>query len=129
MKTNLLLIAGALMAAGCGSIQQRPFVYESENTGAALPKIKYVNPDQLPQCTTLPDPFAWSDGSGRSTNFADWERRRNEIKSEIEFYEIGAKPDKPEDITATLNDTILTVTIKHNGQTLTLTSRLHSPSP
>ncbi|MBO7144778.1 MAG: hypothetical protein J6W13_08120 [Salinivirgaceae bacterium] len=127
MKTNLLLIAGALMAAGCGSIQQRPFVYESENTGAALPKIKYVNPDQLPQCTTLPDPFAWSDGSGRSTNFADWERRRNEIKSEIEFYEIGAKPDKPEDITATLNDTILTVTIKHNGQTLTLTSRLRIP--
>ena len=127
MKANLLLIASAFIAAGCSSFQQHPFVYESENTGASLPKIKYVNPDQLPQCATLPDPFAWSDGSGRSTDFADWERRRNEIKSEMEFYEIGAKPDKPEDVTATLNDTILTVTIKHNGETLTLTSRLRIP--
>ena len=127
MKTNFLLIASAFMAAGCSSFQQHPFVYESENTGAALPKIEYVNPDQLPQCTTLPDPFAWADGSGRSTNFADWERRRNEIKSEMEFYEIGVKPDKPEDVTASLNDTVLTVTIKHNGETLTLTSRLRIP--
>ncbi|MBR2194087.1 MAG: hypothetical protein IJ911_00590 [Salinivirgaceae bacterium] len=127
MKANLLLIASAFIAAGCSSFQQHPFVYESENTGASLPKIKYVNPDQLPQCATLPDPFAWSDGSGRSTDFADWERRRNEIKSEMEFYEIGAKPDKPEDVTATLNDTVLTVTIKHNGETLTLTSRLRIP--
>ena len=104
-KANLLLISSTLMLVGCTSFQQHPLVYDTENTGAALPKINYVNPDELPQCPTLPDPFAWSDGSGRSTNFDDWEKRRNEIKSEIEFYEIGVKPDRPEDITATLNDT------------------------
>ncbi len=128
MKTNYLMIAGLLAIAGCTSTpKQPPLVYNAENTGAALPKIEYVNPDQLPQCAALPDPFAWSDGSGRSTKFADWERRRNEIKSEIEFYEIGAKPDKPEEVTASLTDTVLTVTIKHNGETLTLTSRLRIP--
>ena len=126
MRTNLLMLAGALMAIGCTE-QKPPLVYTVENTGAALPKIEYVNPDNLPQCASLPDPFAWSNGSGRSTKFADWERRRNEIKSEIEFYEIGAKPDKPEEVTATLVDTVLTVVVKHNGETLTLTSRLRLP--
>ena len=127
MKTRSLMIVGGLIAiAGC-SPKQPPLVYNAENTGAALSKIEYVNPENLPQCAGLPDPFAWSDGSGRSTKFADWERRRNEIKSEIEFYEIGAKPDKPEEVTASLTDTVLTVVVKHNGQTLTLTSRLRIP--
>ena len=66
MRTNLLMLAGALIAVGCTE-QKPPLVYTVENTGAALPKIEYVNPDQLPQCASLPDPFAWSDGSGRST--------------------------------------------------------------
>ena len=127
MKNNLLLTATAFMAIGCASFQQHPLVYEVENTGAALPKIEYVNPDNLPPCATLPDPFEWSDGSGRSTNFADWELRRNQIKSEIEFYEIGVKPDRPEEITATLTDTVLTVVVSHNGKTVTLTSRMRVP--
>lgn len=124
---NFLTIMCGLVAASCTTAVQKPLVYDAENTGASLPKIAYTNPDQLPSCQTLPDPFAWSDGSGRSTNFADWERRRNEIKSEIEFYEIGVKPDKPEEVTASLNDSILTVVVKHNGETLTLTSRLRIP--
>lgn len=127
MKTTLLLTSAAFFAIGCTSFQQHPFVYEVENSGASLPKIEYVNPDKLPQCSTLPDPFEWSDGSGRSTKFADWEQRRNQIKSEIEFYEIGVKPDKPDTITASLNDTILTVVINHNGKTVTLTSKMRVP--
>ena len=127
MKNRSLMIVGGLLAFAACTPQQPPLVYTAENTGAALPKIEYVNPENLPQCATLPDPFAWSDGSGRSTKFADWERRRNEIKSEIEFYEIGVKPDKPEEVTASLTDTVLTVVVKHNGQTLTLTSRLRIP--
>ncbi len=126
MKKHLLTISCMAAIVGCAT-KQPPLVYTSENTGAGLPKIQYTNPDSLPQCTHLPDPFAWSDGSGRSTNFADWERRRNEIKSEIEFYEIGYKPDKPEDVSAILNDSILIVIAKHNGKTLTLTCKMHLP--
>lgn len=129
MKTfNLLtIVCGLASIGGTSTAQQLPLVYNAENTGADLKKIEYVAPEKLTSCKMLPDPFAWSDGSGRSTNFADWERRRNEIKSEIEFYEIGVKPDKPEDVTASLNDSILTVVVKHNGETLTLTSRLRIP--
>lgn len=129
MKTfNLLsIVCGLTAISGTTTAQQLPLVYNAENTGADLQKIEYVAPEKLTSCKMLPDPFAWSDGSGRSTNFADWERRRNEVKSEIEFYEIGIKPDKPEEVTATLTDSVLTVVVKHNGETLTLTSRLRIP--
>lgn len=129
MKTfNLLTImCGLASIGGTSTAQQLPLVYNAENTGADLKKIEYVAPEKLASCKMLPDPFAWSDGSGRSTNFADWERRRNEVKSEIEFYEIGQKPDKPEEVTASLKDSVLTVVVKHNGETLTLTSRLRMP--
>lgn len=122
------MIACGLASAGCATTtQQPPLVYNEENTGADLQKIEYVAPEKLTSCTMLPDPFAWSDGSGRSTKFADWELRRNQIKSEIEFYEIGQKPDKPEEVSASLQDSVLTVVVKHNGETLTLTSRLRIP--
>lgn len=129
MKTfNLLtIVCGLASIGGTSTAQQLPLVYNAENTGADLKKIEYVAPEKLTSCKMLPDPFAWSDGSGRSTNFADWERRRNEVKSEIEFYEIGQKPDKPEEVTASLKDSVLTVVVKHNGETLTLTSRLRIP--
>ncbi len=74
-----------------------PLVYSEENTGAAFAKPAKLTADQMESCTTLPDPFAWSDGSGRSEDFNDWEKRRNEIKSEVEYYEIGEKPDVDRD--------------------------------
>jgi len=126
MKTNLFLAFCLLGAASC-TPQQPPLSYSTENSGAHFKKLEYTNPDKLPQYAALPDPFAWSDGSGRSTKFADWERRRNEIKSEIEFYEIGQKPDKPEDVSATLNDSVLTVIAKHNGESITLTCKMRLP--
>ena len=112
---------------------QPPLVYSVENTGAncappALPSIS-----QLPVIMPLPDPFAWANGNGRSTNFNDWECRRNEIKAQIEAYEIGMKPPKPDDITASYVPSsttagILTVVVKRNGQTLMLTSQISLPA-
>lgn len=129
MKTsNLIVFACGLAIASCTTTsQQPPLVYDAENTGALLPKIAYVSPEQLQSCQMLPDPFAFADGSGRSTKFADWELRRNQIKSEIEFYEIGQKPDKPEEVTASLKDSVMTVVAKHDGKTVTLTCRLRLP--
>jgi hypothetical protein len=109
--------------------QDIPLVYNVENTGANFPKpVMIDDPDALPFIQQLPDPFAWADGSGRSTNFADWEKRRNEIKAMIEHYEIGLKPDRPENITANFTDNVLTVNITVNGETLTLTSNVTLPA-
>lgn len=102
-------------------------VYDEENRGANFAAPVLPTLDQLPEIKELPDPFAWSDGSGRSVRFADWSRRRNEIAAEIQHYEIGPKPERPSDITATFTNDTLTVNITVNGKTLILTSAVILP--
>src|SRR3982751_1582736 len=94
-------IAAFLLSLICvGLFAQAPLVYNKENTGAAFKRPALPAIDKLPVIDPLPDPFMWANGKGRSTRFGDWERRRNEIKAEIENYEIGLKPSRPENITA-----------------------------
>ena len=107
---------------------QRPLVYTVENTGASFPAPVLPAMADLPTVAPLTDPFMWSDGSGRVTRFDEWSRRRAEIKAEIEHYEIGRKPPRPEKITASYDDGTLTVNVTVNGETLTLTSAISLPS-
>jgi hypothetical protein len=57
----------------------------------------------------------WATGSGRSTSFSDWECRRNEIRAQIENYEIGTTPTRPQSITASYAAGVLTVDVTVNG--------------
>lgn len=118
---------GAVLSSAPVNAADIPFVYTVENTGANLAPPPLPDLEDLPTVNPLTDPFAWSDGSGRSTDFADWSRRRSEIKAEIEHYEIGAKPGRPDDITASYADNLLTVNVTVNGETLTLTSEVILP--
>lgn len=104
-----------------------PLVYNVEHTGERFSKPVLPEFAELPVVRPLPDPFAWSDGSGRSTQFRDWSRRRAEIKAEIEQYGIGAKPPKPEQMVANFRDGTLQVKLTENGETLTLTARVRLP--
>ncbi len=106
--------------------QEIPLVYDVENS---VPPFEVCLPsfEDLPVIETLPDPFAWSDGSGRSTRFEDWGRRRMEIGAEIQHYEIGRKPERPDSITADYRNDTLKVHITVNGETLTLTSPVILP--
>ena len=78
------------------SFTQVPLVYQVENTGSncTAPPLPAFN--QLPSYAMLPDPFGWSNGSGRISSFSDWACRRNEIKAEIENYEILQPVTLPE---------------------------------
>lgn len=105
-----------------------PLVYSVENTGASCQKPNLPSPGSLPSVSKLPDPFAWSNGSGRISKFEDWECRRNEIKAEIENYELGQKPNPPANVKATFSGNKLTVTISENGKSVTLTSNVNVPS-
>ena len=105
-----------------------PLVYDVEHTGASFPKPVLPAFDELPLVRPLTDPFQWSDGSGRSTDVANWSRRRAEIKAEIEHYGIGVKPIRPKDITASYSEGTLTVKVSVNAETLTLTSQIALPS-
>ncbi len=89
-----------------------------ENTGAncvatAAAMLSKKNPK-------LPDPFAMHDGTRISTK-AQWECRRNEIKKDIEKYEIGTKPEPPT-VAATLSGSTLSVKVTTTSGTMTITS-------
>jgi hypothetical protein len=108
--------------------QEVPFVYDVENTGADCPAPPLPVFAELPIIDPLTDPFEWSDRSGRDTSLASWRCRRAEIAAEIEHYEIGEKPVRPDSITASYSGDTLTVNITVNGNTLTLTSEITLPA-
>lgn len=125
---SFMLMPVLSMLTAVTSFAQVPLVYPVENTGAACTAPPLPAVSQLTSYAMLPDPFAWSDGSGRVSSFSDWTCRRNEIRQEIERYEIGIKPSKPANITATYTGGTLTVRVTENGQTLLLTSRVTMPT-
>lgn len=103
-------------------------VYDKEytNDNFQLPGILPI--DKLPEIATLPDPFAWADGSGRSTDFKDWKRHRFEIAHQLQHYELGMKPVTPRDsIEAILNNDTLRVIVHENGEVLLLTAPIKYP--
>lgn len=105
-----------------------PLVYDKEcaNDNFRVPEMPAI--DNLPEITTLPDPFAWADGSGRSTDFKDWERHRFEIARQLQHYELGMKPVVSKDsIEATLINDTLRVVVHENGETLLLTAPIKYP--
>jgi hypothetical protein len=108
--------------------QQLPLVYQLENTGADCPKPPLLLVNQLPAIPSLPDPFAWGDGRGRMSSFSDWRYRRAEIGAQIQYYEIGEKPVRPDTISASYSGGTLTVIVTVKGKTLTLTSRVVLPT-
>lgn len=127
MKRLLAICVCVLVSATNCLSQDSPLVYKVEHTGAKFAKPVLPKRADLPSVPPLTDPFMWSDGSGRVTKFDEWSRRRAEIKAEIEHYEIGEKPSRPEKITARFENGTLTVDVTVNDETLTLTSRISLP--
>jgi hypothetical protein len=130
LKISLLILLITPLFVVSSRAQDIPLVYAVEHTGAAFPAPVLPDTSQLPVIDPLTDPFAWSDGNGRSTDFADWSRRRAEIGAEIQHYEIGPKPSRPDNLSASFlaADSLLTVVIIENNDTLTLTSKVILPS-
>ena len=109
------------------SAGEYPISYSVENTGAACEDPSSLNKNNLKSCKTLPNPFEWADGSGKVTDFCDWSCRRNEIKRELEYWELGEKP-KFDKLEASYSGGTLTVKVYNGNNSLTLTSKLSIPS-
>jgi len=144
MKTCCSIAAWLAVMIGTpfSSMADIPLVYAIENTGTNYPAPSLPTLGNLPFIQPLPDPFAWASdplniGGTRSTNFVDWEHRRNEIAAQIQNYEIGIKPavDIPSQVTASYSggttpgtSGTLTVIVTNNNHTLTLTCAVSIPS-
>lgn len=127
-KTRITLVALLLSQMTTFVQTAIPLVYDKEcaNDNFRVPEMPAI--DKLPEITTLPDPFAWADGSGRSTDFKDWERHRFEIARQLQHYELGMKPVVSKDsIEATLINDTLRVVVHENGETLLLTAPIKYP--
>lgn len=126
---NVFVMAGLLLAGPVAGQKKIPLVYGVENSGAkyAAPTMPELN--NLPVIKTLPDPFAWADGKGRSVKFKDWEKHRTEIISRLQHYELGPKPivDK-KNIEASLKKDSLIVIVHAGGQALRLSASIKYPS-
>src|SRR5260221_1430334 len=94
MKVKLWVALLSLNVVGMRALTQAPLVYDVENTGSKYKVPGFPSIENLPVIDPLPDPFILSDGK-RSTKFADWERRRNEIGAEFRHYEIATKAPRP----------------------------------
>lgn len=110
------------------SVADMPLVYEKECTVDSFPDIELPSLDSLPVITYLPDPFLWADGSGRSTDFNDWERHRAEILRRLWHYELGEKPRvNPDSVDARIVGDTLYVDVRERGEVLTLKSPILYP--
>ena len=131
MKNKCLLlgwITGMFLLFTACSNQPIPLVYDVENTSAGFPSIELPTLDESVEIQTLPDPFAWADGSGRSTKFKDWKRRRSEIIQQMQHYELGPKPVVSKDsIEAWMDCDTLVVVVHEKGETLTLRAAIKYP--
>jgi hypothetical protein len=93
-----------------------------ENTGADCASTAAG----LKKNSKLPDPFAMHDGT-RIASKAAWKCRRNEIKKDIEKYEIGPKPEPPK-VEASVTGSTLNVKVTTSAGSITLTSTVGSAS-
>jgi len=122
-----VIISLVMLVPFAAMAQDLPLVFKVENTGANVQKPPLPSVEQRPSIPMLPDPFEFSDASGKVTNFADWTRRRAEIKAEIEHYEIGVKPDRPANIKASFVNDTLKVEVHDNGKTIIFASKVIIP--
>jgi hypothetical protein len=72
--------------------------------------------------SALPDPFVMHGGT-RITDKSEWACRRNEVKKDLEQYEIGPKPDpSTATVTATYSGSKLTVKVTTKDGSIDITS-------
>lgn len=128
IKIGLLVLLVNIPVVINSFAQEIPLVYEVENTGARCATPTMPSSNELPSIDILPDPFEWSNRSGRIASIKDWPCRRAEISAEIQHYEIGTKPAPPRNLEAKFSpEGILTVTIVEKDDTLRLTSKITLP--
>jgi hypothetical protein len=107
---------GSTGMGGSGNMEGPVATGYPENTGAECE----VTAGELARNENLPDPFAMNDGT-RITAKAQWGCRRNEIKKDLERFEIGPKPEPPA-VEASLAGNQLNVVVTTGAGSITLSS-------
>ncbi len=125
---RIFLLASVCFLILTAGAQSLPYVFNKENTANMNRHVSLPLMTELPRIETLPDPFLWADGSGRATDFKNWERHRSEILQRLYHYEIGQKPVvRKKDVKAQMLGDTLVVDVSVGKETLRLKAFIHYP--
>lgn len=114
--------SGSGSGSGSGAVQG---VASSEDDGADCP-VGTI-PDALTSNPKLPDPFKKLDGT-RITTKAEWRCRREEIRKLAEKFAYGSKPPKPESVTGSVTNSMITVKVTDKGKSTTFNATVKLPT-
>lgn len=81
----------------------------------------------LPEVTALPDPFLSLDGTHISEK-QQWPCRRAEIAAQVQEYELGTKPAKPQHVSGAISNEKITVTVNENGKEISFDATIILPT-
>lgn len=98
-----------------------------ENTSAECSVPELAEADALPKIELLPDPFTTIDGKQLSSK-EQWRCRRAEIGAQLQKYESGPKPHKPDNLTGTVTREQIDVQAEHQGKTIRFSANVTLPT-
>ncbi|WP_323815275.1 dockerin-like protein [Cellvibrio sp. NN19] len=81
----------------------------------------------LPPIATLPNPFVFGDGTA-VTQKQQWPCRRAEIAAQVQHYELGLKPPAPAQVSGTISNEKIIVTVNENGKAISFEANIILPA-
>lgn len=133
-KLKITALALAILAVtGCTSNAQQAdnggysgaLAVEDSGLKCVVPQL----PDYaaLPMIDALPDPFLSLNGK-RIKRKKDWTCRRAEISAQVQRYELGEKPAKPDHVSGVAEGEDIVVTVTEGDKTISFTAKIVLPS-
>ncbi|WP_347329836.1 malectin [Marinimicrobium locisalis] len=109
------------------TVPGEPGTAGAENTGADCPVPTLPHPSELPAIAKLPDPFMGLDGE-RLASREEWRCHRQDLNWQLQQYEAGVKPFKPEAVAGSVANETIEVTVGHEGEEITFSASVTLPS-
>jgi len=97
---------------------------KSATTGCKIATLPDL--DHLPVIASLPNPFVGLNGKTIKTK-KDWNCRRAEMGAQAQTYELGTKPDAPEQVIAQMQGESLVVNVADKGKTISFSAKITYP--
>jgi hypothetical protein len=137
-RQSVLIATLSMIACGSGlngstatpkksMLTVNPSISAVENSGVSclLPQIDgYAD---LKSVATLPNPFRLMNGK-LMTKKSEWICRRAEVSRQLQFYELGEKPDAKVIVSAVSQGSNFVVTVQTNGASISFTATIQLPT-
>ncbi|MCP8898458.1 malectin domain-containing carbohydrate-binding protein [Gilvimarinus xylanilyticus] len=104
-----------------------PGIASAENTGADCPVPELPVASELPNIDKLPDPFMTLEGE-RITTEEQWRCQRQDTFWQVQYYEAGNKPNKPEVVSGSVAADAINVNVTHEETDIAFSASVALPT-